>query len=424
MGAWGCNSFDNDDALDFIGELLDTGDVALLDDAVAQVAGGSGVDDVTANRALAAADIVAAQHGNPAADLPEELSQWIADHPGPVDLQPARDAVIAVLTDSELLELWKESGNYRKWRASTMQLLKRLGGAMPVAAPNSAITRRLKPCHDHPGVPPIDEKARIILIAQYWSTIGWKMTGGPAYHDPSEDERYALEAGFFIQPRLITHDEVIAWVCRSVSTIQRSTVSNAFLASLSSRRLELRSALGSYAAGRHLAPHPFSMGKFFRCDMCGLSDHLSDLFDFSEMNFERHKWSGLDHTHPAYIAFDLDELAKLPPCQPTTEDIAMLQQIIATASTLPPQAGPSVLVKQLQHIIPTNSNESELLLTILGYCGILQPASMPSFADHFVDYTYRASIRSNDWVYPISKWRGRDGVNTQALAFYFPQLDR
>jgi hypothetical protein len=73
MGAWGAGAFDNDDALDWLSELVDSPDFAL----------GRAVLDVTAleyleapegSAALAAAEVVAAARGHPAALLPDEVT--------------------------------------------------------------------------------------------------------------------------------------------------------------------------------------------------------------------------------------------------------------------------------------------------------------------------------------------------------------
>jgi hypothetical protein len=112
MGAWGTASFENDDALDWL---------AVLEAEGLQATGGA-IQDVLdlsdeyleapiCSAALAAAEVLAALRGQPAANLPPDVLAWISAHPGdpPSDLVAnARAAVDAVLTDSELLELWSD----------------------------------------------------------------------------------------------------------------------------------------------------------------------------------------------------------------------------------------------------------------------------------------------------------------------------
>ncbi len=73
---------------------------------------------------------------------------------------------------------------------------------------------------------------------------------------PPADFEYAKATGVMCDPiDLLTHDETVSGVREAVAAVNERGVSGAFLASLASRRLELRSALGSYAVARHLPAH-------------------------------------------------------------------------------------------------------------------------------------------------------------------------
>jgi Domain of unknown function (DUF4259) len=130
MGAWGAGVFENDTALDWLDALERTGAAAVnaalrsLPDAAAGY-----VDADQASDALAAAEIVAASRGHPAAELPGEAADWVQAHgPSvPYDLtEVAVDAVARIRTDSELRDLWEESGA-DEWYAALDDLLARLG---------------------------------------------------------------------------------------------------------------------------------------------------------------------------------------------------------------------------------------------------------------------------------------------------------
>src|SRR5689334_14844744 len=100
------------------------------------------------------------------------------------------------------------------------------------------------------------------------------------------------------KPRRLTHDQIIAWHGRARAAVTRQEVTAAFLASLSTRRLDWRSALGSYAVARHLPDHPHrgpASGRY--CTTCGSSGgpkHAGP-HDLSVLNFERLKWGGVRH---------------------------------------------------------------------------------------------------------------------------------
>ena len=107
-----------------------------------------------------------------------------------------------------------------------------------------------------------DDKARRILFDTYWSSDGWKEIRST----PPKDLDYARKAGYMFDPVVINHDEIIRWATKARKQINLREVTQAFLASLSTRRLELRSALGSYAVARHLPAHSFTGSD--HCDIC------------------------------------------------------------------------------------------------------------------------------------------------------------
>jgi hypothetical protein len=129
MGAWGVGPFENDDALDFIGELSASG-LSSLRAALEEVTAlqpGAYVDAPSASCAVAAAEVVAALKGAPLRGLPSEVSAWIQRAPADDSLVPAaRRAIDRIATDSELRDLWEDSGEASGWNAYVADLLRRL----------------------------------------------------------------------------------------------------------------------------------------------------------------------------------------------------------------------------------------------------------------------------------------------------------
>jgi hypothetical protein len=122
VGAWGTESFENDAALDWLGDLAE-GEPAQFRDALALVRGAEPDDYVDADdacAALAAAELVAAARTGKNERLPDDAAVIRPD-----DAALARAAIERVLTGSELGELWHE-GNAEPWRASVAELLRRL----------------------------------------------------------------------------------------------------------------------------------------------------------------------------------------------------------------------------------------------------------------------------------------------------------
>lgn len=128
MGTWNASSFDNDDAQDWLAELVDTNDPEMIGVALSAVTEADGyVEALEAQQAVAAAEIVAAMNGRPADDLPDEAAEW-AGQQGQWGLEligPARRAVERVRTDSELAEMWEEEGS-GEWDEMMRDLVGRL----------------------------------------------------------------------------------------------------------------------------------------------------------------------------------------------------------------------------------------------------------------------------------------------------------
>jgi hypothetical protein len=128
-GSWGTGSFDNDDAADFVVDVVAQGSTQPLRAALLQAASGKGyLEAPDAAAALAAAEMVAAARGKPtsAAKGNSDVTGWVGRTHPTVDPALVADALRAVDRilgeDSELRELWSESEQYDAWRAGVAEL--------------------------------------------------------------------------------------------------------------------------------------------------------------------------------------------------------------------------------------------------------------------------------------------------------------
>lgn len=131
MGAWGHDSFDNDDAGDWQCDLADTSDMSAITEALSGVTDDAEdyIEAPECSMAIAAAEVVAALHGNPSATLPGDVQAWVNGKMQPDEETTAKAmrAVDAVLNDSELKELWEENEeDYPKWVAVLNNLKSRI----------------------------------------------------------------------------------------------------------------------------------------------------------------------------------------------------------------------------------------------------------------------------------------------------------
>lgn len=266
----------------------------------------------------------------------------------------------------------------------------------------------------------IDERAKKILFGTYWASTGWRsdrnITAG--------DFEYAKSKGLMFEPVTMSHDQQIEYAIHARDAVYASDVVSAFVASLSSRRLDLRSGLGSYAVARHLQVHVSTEhAGTCACRICGVSLHSSEV-DLNVLNFERFKWGGVRHDQPAYIGLDLSRLSKLGSVRPSDADYLMLTEILASARKMPNSGRLKDLSKALAGVFPSNEYERRTLISILGYSGILADPERLDYRTAFpiCDQREYTSYAKDDWPYPVRWWTGSIGVNEEAVADWFPSV--
>ena len=179
----------------------------------------------------------------------------------------------------------------------------------------------------------MDKKALKILFATYWSPKGWKPDVERC--TSPDDLRYAKQAGAMFDPIRVTHGDIVRRAIEIRSRFDPEVIANAFLASLSTRKLELRSALGSYAVMAHFPPHEHHE-RHKGCPVCGECNAPDRDEDLNVLNFERFKWGGMRHQNPLYATFDLDRFRTLDPPSPTKADTLIFRSILRAIESVPP----------------------------------------------------------------------------------------
>jgi hypothetical protein len=132
MGAWGVDSFENDEAADWLSRFCDNPSEALISEAlraVMEVEPESYLEEPESCVAIAAAEVIAALKGVPNANLSQEARKCISDSkitPDSAMVSLALKALERIKTDSELKELWEESANPDEWYQPVNNLEERL----------------------------------------------------------------------------------------------------------------------------------------------------------------------------------------------------------------------------------------------------------------------------------------------------------
>ena len=132
MGSWGVGSFENDDAHDWLYELISGDNLNPVFTAFTEVrkVGNSYLNAQKSYEALAAAEVIAALRGYPCTNLPDELATWLEAHPFKASDDLAREAmavVVRILRASELKDGRENMGNIpMEWYWMMGDLMSRL----------------------------------------------------------------------------------------------------------------------------------------------------------------------------------------------------------------------------------------------------------------------------------------------------------
>ena len=272
----------------------------------------------------------------------------------------------------------------------------------------------------------MDEGLRI-LYKTYWSAKGWK-----SGEISKEDFALAKQLGYmFDYPKPETHEETLNRLFAVLEKINPQDIANAFLYSLSTRKLEYRSALGSYYYAAAIPKHDVynryrkSTTHCYLCGWYAWSENPSEWelrHGQSVFNFERYKFGGVRHTYLDYALFDLEQFLKLPKVEFTQDDKEILFKVLACQSKLEPKnkVGKYRDLVVKEKIFKTNRNEVSNLLDELGICGVLASHDYPCYEERFADEYERAPMEAkNDFAYPVNAWHVRDGVNEERFEKVF-----
>jgi len=264
------------------------------------------------------------------------------------------------------------------------------------------------------------QKAKKILLKTYWQSGGWIDRKNRVI--APEDFAYAKSKGIMFDPITLHHDEVITRLHHALLKLSEIQLIRAFLASLSSRDLSLRSAIASYYLSQKIPKHQYTpaiSGTFYdagevsrhsyTCEICrdafygiiGAENYQNA--DLNVLNFERLKWGGVRHGEILYMLFDLERFMEIPAVKITAEDIEIFRHLIDVIRTSDAGDYPGKLSDRFKGILKSSQDERDMLVEILAAIGVLQAAS-----------TDRPQRGKHDWSF-AQYWRGEDGVCEEIL---------
>ncbi len=248
----------------------------------------------------------------------------------------------------------------------------------------------------------IDKKAKKILFNYFWKN-GWIDDKKIFIND--DDFLYAKEKGLMFDffDEIINHDDLIKNIKNLIDEIDFNNTIKAFLCSLSTRALHLRSFISSYYLAKKIRIHSYLNNNEY-CKECYKYYVLGDNFNLkyrNVYNFEKFKWGGVRLEYLSYIYFDLSEFKKLnfDELNPTKEDIQIFNRILKQIDSYNiKNHSVNKMEKTLKDIFPSSKYERIILLEILSYLDILEAKEEREYRD-------------TELSEKLMNWRGGDSYN-------------
>lgn len=206
-----------------------------------------------------------------------------------------------------------------------------------------------------------------------------------------------------------------------------------FLASLSSHNLLWRSFLPAYAITTTYPFHHFepkndemdSCGEY-RCKICLQKKYIGlNKTDYEFYLSQAIQNGGINLPSIEYYIVLLHEFNKREKqnIKPVLEDIVIFQKIMDTIIHADLK---DVLKKSIVRKIRGISNfkitnyQIQCLLHTLGFCGVLETKTHLSPFHGFQNLPFAPKRTYNsDWAYPVDFWEPSDGINKDALKYWF-----
>lgn len=241
----------------------------------------------------------------------------------------------------------------------------------------------------------------------------------------TSDEQFAYlkEQGLAFDPVDIEHDEAVQRCVEYAKQCQKSHVTDLFLSSFTSGRLDYRSGLAPFAMMQTMPDHGFTQSSAPRfCAICSGYDIYSGM-DATDWNVDRYTAGSISLLKtPEVIQFYLAQHVQLTRQAPTAEDFRIFNAILDTLRSLEAQTKPTQVHRYLKKIdgFKASVHQCRVLLEALGIAGILETEKHKGYLTHYTNPGLAPSkSHKSDWAYPVDFWTGADGVNKEALAFWF-----
>lgn len=111
------------------------------------------------------------------------------------------------------------------------------------------------------------------------------------------------------------------------------------------------------------------------------------------------------------------------PDELATDYDAWLDTLRACVESVPIDGKLSALVRSIKAIVPGNDAQRRVVISILGFSGLLVVPERSGFLNAFTPVFEREQTpwHKDDWPYPVRWWRGGTGIARYAVDFWFAE---
>ncbi len=270
----------------------------------------------------------------------------------------------------------------------------------------------------------MDKKALAILKKNY-------LPYEPKERPSDAEKENAIKRGVYVPESAMTHDEIVTEIKALSERISVESVAKAFLYSLSSGDLKYRTALSSLIWARSLPTHKLILKdvneygrRVVSCNVCGCVHGLEkqENIDWNEYGVF-HYFSPIDYGRKPnfscaeYVLNDLRAFEKASEVEPRDEDYRILNGIFACAKEMKSHNMDTALVSEIRkrRFFSATGNGIHCILGTLAICDVFESSEHRGFLHSFTnagDFNVR---RDGLTFYPLYYWRGKNGVNYDAV---------
>lgn len=243
---------------------------------------------------------------------------------------------------------------------------------------------------------------------------------------PEDAIEHAVSTGFIPPAFSLTPEKAIARLVAARDKLNHKLVASAFASSLVDGRPDYRSILGTYACFYRLDERHLLDAWKSKEGLTGLQkeDQSEEYYPHQVVFTKFFRANSMEHDSVVDAILEFESFVDV--CEvDATQGMELLRNALSAIRKLPDEAQLSELVKAIQGIFKGSKMDRQHVLETFGYCDILKPKSQPPFLGKYNRLGSCPLPNNNykkEWRYPVCWWSGEDGLNEEAVSFWFPEL--